>query len=229
MDVYSAHILDLESQLGQLECVQRSHNTNMNKQDQYHHGNLRQTLLTEAIREIRAQGVDNLSLRALARHAGVSQTAPYRHFADKEALLAEIAALAFVELAQATLKPLQEAEQAIDKVKLATAAYLSYATENPEKYRLMFGPSIKNREAHPHLVESGEAAFALLRQFIEEGQRSGAFMAGDSQQMAGSIWAGLHGYALMHIDGLYPRLDLPENPEDMLNLHVRMLLRSLSA
>ena len=69
--------------------------------------------------------------------------------------------------------------------------------------------------------------FALLRQFIEEGQKAALFL-GPSQQMAGSIWAGVHGYALMHIDGLYPRLDLPENPEDMLSLHVQLLLRSLS-
>lgn len=201
----------------------------MNKNEQnYHHGNLRQALLDEAIGEIRAQGVDNLSLRALARKVGVSATAPYRHFADKEALLAEIAALAFVELAQATIQPLLEISPAIDKIRLATAAYVNYATQNPEKYRLMFGPAIKDREAYPHLVESGEAAFALLRQFIEEGQKSGAFVPGPSQQMAGSIWAGVHGYALMHIDGLYPRLDLPENPEDMLGLHVQLLLRSLS-
>ena len=106
--------------------------------------------------------------------------------------------------------------------------FVNYAIQNPEKYRLMFGPAIKDREAYPHLVESGEAAFALLRQFIEEGQKSGAFVLGPSQQMAGSIWAGVHGYALMHIDGLYPRLDLPENPEDMLGLHVQLLLRSLS-
>ena len=197
------------------------------QQNNYHHGNLRQVLLDEAIKEIRANGVDKLSLRAIARNAGVSQTAPYRHFADKEALLADLAAMAFIELAQATVLPLTKASGAADKIEQATAAYLNYANQNPEKYRLMFGPSIRDRESHPKLVEAGESAFALLREFIEEGQAAHEFIQGDSQHMACSLWASVHGYAMMQIDGLYPRLDLPEDPNQMLHLHVEMMLRSL--
>lgn len=193
----------------------------------YHHGNLREALLAEAIRSIRQEGVEKLSLRALARNLEVSQTAPYRHFADKEALLAELASLSFLALSQATLLPLQAAQGAPQKVELAAAAYLRYATEHPERYRLMFGPSIREREKHPRLIETGNAAFALLREFIEQGQACGEFIAGNSQQMAGSIWANIHGYALMCIDGLYPRLELPENPDEMLKLHVSLMLRAI--
>ena len=99
----------------------------------YHHGNLREALLQEAILCIRRAGVENLSLRALARNTGVSQTAPYRHFTDKNALLAELATQAFNELADSTAALIRPQQSAAANMQLAGEAYLRYALQNPEK------------------------------------------------------------------------------------------------
>src|SRR5690554_7553935 len=125
----------------------------------YHHGNLREALLQEAILCIRRAGVENLSLRALARNIGVSQTAPYRHFTDKNALLAELATLALQELANEFLASITLGKSAPENIQNAGEVYLRYAFDNPEKYRLMFGPTISDRQNHPKLVAAGRAAF----------------------------------------------------------------------
>src|SRR5690554_7492436 len=121
----------------------------------YHHGNLREELLHKAISIIREKGVEKLSLRALARDVGVSQTAPYRHFTDKNELLAELATLALEELANEFLASITLGKSAPENIQNAGEVYLRYAFDNPEKYRLMFGRSEEHTselQSRPHLV-----------------------------------------------------------------------------
>lgn len=189
---------------------------------------MRESLLLHLLQLIREFGPDNFSLRQLAQRVGVSQTAIYRHFADKNALFAELASQSLLELMAIVTQAMQPAENAKDKVRLAARAYLAYAIQEPEKYRLMFGPTIQDRDNHPVLVEAGEQALALLLAFVDEGQKQGEFVAGPSELMASSCWASLHGYALFLLDGLYERLSLDENLEQAIEHHIDMLLKSLS-
>ena len=193
----------------------------------YHHGNLREALLQEAILCIRRAGVENLSLRALARNIGVSQTAPYRHFTDKNALLAELATQAFNELADSTAALIRPQQSAATNMQLAGEAYLRYALQNPEKYRLMFGSAIVQRDQYPALVQAGNRGFSILLQLIEQGISSGEFIAHSPLLLANACWSNIHGFALLSIDDLFARRPLPASIDIMLQRQIQFTLRSL--
>lgn len=195
----------------------------------YHHGNLREELMHKAIAAIRKNGVDKLSLRALARDVGVSQTAPYRHFADKNALLAELATHALQELATVFLAAITPSESAAVNIQNAGELYLRYAFDNPEKYRLMFGPTISERQQYPQLVSAGHAAFAVLQTFIEQGQANGEITRVPSALLANSCWANIHGFALAHMDGLQENLELPASQEEIITQHIKLMVRAIKA
>lgn len=199
----------------------------MTKVTSYHHGNLRQALLTEAISEIRLHGVEKLSLRAIARSLGVSQTAPYRHFTDKDALLAEVATEAFNELAEAVKVQLSSNHDALENILAAGHAYLQYGINNPEKYRLMFVSGIENRDNFPLLRVAGNGAFDLLFSLIVQGQHAQVFIEGDAALLANACWSSLHGFVLLSIDGLFARRELPASPSIMQQFQVEFTLRGL--
>lgn len=195
----------------------------------YHHGNLREELMHTAISTIREKGVEKLSLRALARDVGVSQTAPYRHFADKNALLAELATIALQELATVFLAAITPSKSAAVNIQHAGELYLRYAFDNPEKYRLMFGPTISDRHNYPQLVSAGRAAFTVLQTFIEQGQASGEITKVPAALLANSCWANIHGFALAHMDGLLENLELPASHEEVLTQHIELMVRAIKA
>src|SRR5499427_5454071 len=133
----------------------------------YHHGDLRHVLLRSALEILSEAGVAGLSLRAAARRARVSAMAPYRHFADKEALLSAVAEYGFREL---TTRLATAAATAADpRAGLAAlgVAYVLFACDRPSLFRLMFGPMIEKKAGHPALDEAAHACFNALRQAVE--------------------------------------------------------------
>jgi AcrR family transcriptional regulator len=159
----------------------------------YHHGDLRRGLLdaTETLLE-REGGLGALSLREVARVAGVSHNAPYRHFADREALLAALAAEGFARLAGV----LKQAATARPREPAIGRAHLRFARTHRALYLLMFGPGIR-KSAHPALAAAASAAFAALRS-AEEGGRVPAKRA---RHEAVGGWALAHGLAHLIVDG----------------------------
>lgn len=188
----------------------------------YHHGNLGETLLEKAVLRIREHGVEKLSLRAIAKDAGVSQTALYRHFRDKNHLLSTLATEAFLDLAAVTAKASNTQESATDKLRAIGHAYISYAESHPEKYKLMFGPMIQNRGECPELAEAGEQAYAVVYLAVEAGIEQGLFIQIHPQVLANSCWSMVHGIASLIIDGFFHQTatDLnPKNPSDCPTTH----------
>ncbi len=162
----------------------------------YHHGDLRRGLLdaAETLLE-RDGGPAALSLREVARAAGVSHNAPYRHFADREALLAALAAEGFARLASA-LNKAATTMPAPARALAVGRAYLRFARTHRALYLLMFGPGIR-KSAHPALAAAASAAFAALRS-AEEGGRVPAKRA---RHEAVGGWALAHGLAHLIVDG----------------------------
>ena len=121
----------------------------------YHHGNLRAELLDTAIAQLQEVGVEDLSLRALARSIGVSQTAPYRHFSDKTELLAAMATRGYRNLLE-KLRRAGESAGDCPKEQLAAfaLAYVDYAAENPQLFKLMFGPAVQPAARFPELRDA---------------------------------------------------------------------------
>ncbi|MCD8520689.1 MAG: TetR/AcrR family transcriptional regulator [Saccharospirillaceae bacterium] len=199
-----------------------------NNATSYHHGNLREALLSAAVDSIREQGAENLSLRALARVVGVSQTAPYRHFADKNGLLVELARQTFDELSGITSGRIDASLSCADNLLRAGEAYLRYAIANPEKYRLIFGSSIVHREQYPPLQTAARSAFNVLLQLMADGTRRGEFLHTDPMILANNCWSSIHGFALLTIDGVFARKEQPLGFDDMLTTHLQLTLRAIS-
>jgi AcrR family transcriptional regulator len=167
----------------------------------YHHGDLRQALLDAAVALLREGGAEALTLRAVARAAGVSQTAPYRHFKDRRALVAGVAQEAFARMGAAIGIAVQRGEPGLPALRRGMAAYIRFAQEHPAEYRVMFGPELARRDDLPQLHAAALGVFGLLRDGIARLQQGGAIGEGDPGLMAITAWATLHGLAMLSLDG----------------------------
>lgn len=199
----------------------------MSQSKSYHHGNLRQALLDTALAELQHCSIEKLSMRAVAKQVGVSQTAAYRHFSDKQGLLAALAEEGFNELfatCSAQLRPEQTARQAMQASGLA---YIRFAAANPQRYKLMFGNSLPERQRHPDLEDSGCRAFGMIVSLIERGVSQGDFVEGDIQQSARAAWAMVHGLSSLVIDN-FIKADSLQELEQQLQLSLEVIARGLS-
>ena len=178
-------------------------------QKTYHHGDLRAALITAAIELIAENGVAGLSLRECARRAGVSHAAPYRHFADKNALLLEIARDGFARLAAVGEAAMKAVEDPRDRLDAYGIAYVRFAVENPVVFRLMFTSDFDKGEGQDDDADPG--AFALLL------RTAGDAVGGkvDARLAAAGAWSLPHGLALLILDGRIPKEEAgtPEQAE----------------
>lgn len=167
----------------------------------YHHGDLRRVVIETAQDMLREDKGWQFTLREVARRAGVSHAAPYKHFPDKCALLAELATLGFNELREqvraAIARPFRSARA---EFIAAAKAYIHFGTANPSLYRLMFSADA-DKTVFPKLNEAGASAFAELLGILERGQSSGAFKRQPVRGQAAASWALVHGFTMLAIDG----------------------------
>lgn len=163
----------------------------------YHHGELRESLLDAARVLLEEDGPGGLSLRKVGRRLGVTPGAPYRHFEDKDALLAALAVRGFEGLREMMLAEQEGGANGEERMRQAGLGYLEFASKNPELFRLMFG-WMPSRDI-PELREAGDAAFAGLRGILEDCEREGLLTK--SVQEAGLMaWSAVHGAAFLLID-----------------------------
>lgn len=152
----------------------------------YHHGDLQSALIQAGLAVLERDGLDALSLRAVAREAGVSHAAPYHHFADKTALLAAIAAHGFDRLhveitGRATGSP-------ADRLQIAAVTYVGFAAENPELFRLMFSGAVSPPDPHPELRAAARRAYGHITTSLPD------------ETAAVAAWSLVHGLAMLLLD-----------------------------
>ncbi|MGW7544047.1 TetR/AcrR family transcriptional regulator [Streptomyces sp. NPDC054770] len=161
--------------------------------DSYHHGDLRVACLRAARELLEEDGSGALSLRAVARRAGVSPTAPYRHYADRDALVSAVAAEGYRELA-GSLAAAHPAPAAPDDLVAVAVAYVRFALDHPALFRAMFAEPCD--PGSPERVE----ATAVLSAYVDTLVRN-AFPGGNRDGLPTAVWALVHGLAFLHLDG----------------------------
>ena len=177
----------------------------------YHHGDLRLAILRAACDHLRRENADSLSLRALARGIGVSQTAPYRHFDSKNALFAGIATWGFQILGGQMKASLADQTSPMQSFLTLGRCYLDFSREHAEKYQLFFDSSLVEFDEYPRLQEASGVCFDHLLDVIRLGQQAGLFVEREEEEIAAIVWAGLHGISsLLQLE--HGRQDLNDRP-----------------
>lgn len=159
----------------------------------YHHGDLRNALIRTCLAVLVENGVEALSLREVARRAGVSHTACYRHFADREALLAAVAAEGFERLQQDLTAASIGAPDAVTALQRGLHAYLNFGYAHPQYVQLMFGIDMSARQ--PALKDVTTKAFDALVQLVTAALPTGS--APKSRSLALALWAEVHGLLVL--------------------------------
>jgi AcrR family transcriptional regulator len=167
----------------------------------YHHGNLRDALLDEALRTIEKHGVDQLTLRTVGGRLGVSRSALYRHFADKQALLAAVGSEGFRLLRQAVADAWEQNGRGRAGFEAMARAYVQFAAAHPSHYRVMFGGFIESAAKDDAFIGEAKAAFQVLVDALIEQQKTGDIRRDEPVLMARFVWALVHGIAMLVIDG----------------------------
>ena len=197
----------------------------------YHHGDLRDEILCAAGILLEESNIASLSLRAVAKKVGVSHTAPYRHFKDKESLLAGVATLGFEQLAaQLAIAVTSHPGDPAAQLKEAGQRYMQSALKKPQCTQLMFGAVLPCDDTYPELRSAGDAAFDGLKMIIEEGQHSNVFKQGEIELLALSAWSGIHGLSLLAIGGNLPEiLSMEVDNQTLTTAITTMMLEGLRA
>jgi|1185.fasta_scaffold48329_1 AcrR family transcriptional regulator len=182
----------------------------------YHHGDLRNGLLEAARAILEEESLAALTLRAVARRAGVSHAAPYRHFPNHEALLVELSVEGFDELREAITESAKAQGNESDKIANIGAAYMRFVAQRPALARLMFGGQLPNRDQFPTLGLKADAI----------GQAIGGALHDEALGLA--VWSAVHGLAMLVLENV---IDLGQRRSGLHVLPARseIILRSLFA
>jgi len=179
----------------------------------YHHGNLRESLMTAADELLARQGLAGLTLREVARVAGVSHAAPYHHFASLDELLAAVAARSFEVLGAAIADAAGAADPREAMLRIGDV-YVAHARAQPAHFRLMFGPLLSRKQEFPALALAARASFLQVLQAAER------YAPGEGAVVALTGWSLGHGFAHLAIDGALDGLPVPVQPAQAMARHI---------
>jgi len=180
------------------------------KQGPYHHGQLRQALLDAALQLLTQRGIDHLTLREVARQAGVSHAAPYHHFADKSALIEAVVVESFHAFATALRESATPSGSALDNLIALGKAYVRFAEEHSASFRLMYRPELRQPSLSEGQEHSGMSsvidkaaleAYHVLAERIRACQEAGFIPVGSLTPFTLTAWSTVHGVAVLLLDG----------------------------
>lgn len=160
-------------------------------------------MLKAAIRLIAEVGPTAFTLREVARRAGVSHNAPYRHFRNKEDLISAVAIEGYRELTSFMLDAAKQQSNPLDRLKHAGLAYITFALRRPEHFTVMFEAPL-SKQKNPEAAEAAKQSFSTLVGFIEACQQGNQLPSGDPLSLALLAWTMVHGIAKLAITGRLP-------------------------
>ncbi len=168
----------------------------------YHHGDLKNALIKSGVEILSKEGIEGLTLRKVAQRAGVSHNAPYSHFSDKQSLIAAISTEGFKRLyteldAAASFYPNDPKRQ----LQEAAWAYIQFAMNNTDTFKIMFSAVLQNEKEYPSFVEISRKTFELVVDIVRRCQNAGVLSEGSSEVLAVSVWGQVHGITSLILEG----------------------------
>ena len=194
----------------------------------YHHGDVRNVLLQQAEKILIEEGPTGLSLRRLARMTGVSEAAPYRHFDGKDGILAAVAINAFERFAEQLEDVAGSSDNHEERIMALGAAYVRFAVENPQHFRLIFGRERPPLDQYPELRDAADNAFDILQRAVTSVDRKAEMTlteAATAYNRALAAWSRAHGIAMLVIDGMI----VPPVDQDLSSFVLGLLAEDLNA
>ncbi|MBN2547989.1 MAG: TetR/AcrR family transcriptional regulator [Anaerolineales bacterium] len=171
----------------------------------YHHGDLKNALIQAGTEILSTEGVSALSLRRVASKAGVSHSAPYAHFADKQALIAAISTEGFRLLYKRLLAEVEADRDDPTRMLVEVAyAYLMFARAMPAYFKIMFSGILEKEQEYPDFVDLSKKNFQLLVGLVQQCQSAGLLQAGAPEVLAVSIWSLVHGFTALLLERQIP-------------------------
>jgi AcrR family transcriptional regulator len=168
----------------------------------YHHGDLKNALIEAGIRILAKEGVGGLSLRKVAKQAGVSHSAPYAHFADKQSLIAAISTEGFrrlyVQLDAAVLAHKRNPKRQLTE---GARAYIQFALDNTDTFKIMFSGALEKEKDYPSFVEISHKTFERVADIVRACQDAGVLRPAPPEIMAVTVWGQLHGIVSLVLEG----------------------------
>ena len=178
----------------------------MPKKKSYHHGDLKNALIKAGVEILAKDGVSGLSLRKVAKRAGVSHAAPYAHFVDKQALIAAISTKGFCQLyEQVNVVAEKYKSQPAKQMVEAAWTYVQFALDDWDRFKVMFSGVLEKEKDYPEFVAEAHRNFQLVKTIIEANQAAGVLRSGPSDLAALSAWGIVHGFIMLLLEGQISR------------------------
>jgi AcrR family transcriptional regulator len=179
----------------------------------YHHGDLKNALIKAGVEILGREGVGGLSLRKVAKQAGVSHAAPYAHFTDKQALIAAISTEGFKQL-YSQIEAVKQTYQTNPETLLIEVAwaYVQFALNEPDRFKLMFSSVLEKEKDYPDFVEISQKNFRQLAEIVEICQQAEVVKKGASELIALSLWGTVHGFVSLLLEGQISHAVLEKAP-----------------
>ena len=168
----------------------------------YHHGDLKNALIKAGVEILAKEGVGGLSLRKVAQRAGVSHSAPYAHFPDKQSLIAAISTEGFNQLyneLEAAIYP--HAKSPKKQLVEGAQVYVRFALKNSDTFKIMFSGVLEKEKDYPSFVEISSKTFKLVVEVVQACQHAGFLPTAPANLMAVSVWGQVHGIVSLALEG----------------------------
>lgn len=173
--------------------------------EKYHHGDLKQALIESGLKILREDGLAALTLRNAARTAGVSHSAPYAHFTDKQALLAAISTQGFLGLYDRMQHTIREFRSEPRSLLIETGwTYILFALSEPACFTLMFSGILEDEHSYPDFMSAVRQTYQTLVEVVEVSQEAGVLPEGPAEEIAVPVWSLVHGFIALQRERQFP-------------------------